>query len=237
MGFDVRLLAPIATCVGILVSTYLWFLNQRRKSLGFQILKCQSLFNLKGSARKQLEIRFGGKKVEDVSLLIIRLANNGHLPISSADYQAHLSLNMPPGAEILSATVVESYPANLDDRISGTLIESTKMNGLTMHPVLLNKGDSYTLQLLVCDLKDDIKVEGHINGIESIKKISDHSIISPCLTHIGALIMAGSMLMVDPHILVPFKFEVALPYILLFLLGYVFLSAGSFFTHNKTILV
>src|ERR1700722_1930723 len=105
MLIDIRLLAPIATCCGIVVSILLWYLNQHRKALSYIILQSHPVLNLKGAARNQLDIRFSGHSISDSYLIVVRIFNRGHLPVNVNDYQTTMSLALNPGADILAVSV------------------------------------------------------------------------------------------------------------------------------------
>lgn len=236
MNIDVRLLAPLATCLAIIVSVILWRLNQRRKSLDYQVLRREPILSLKGRARRRLDVRYDGMPVEDASLVVVRIRNSGHLPINPGDYQTRLAVSAPAGAAILSAEVTDCEPADLDERYRGEdgsvqLIERTDRDQLSLKPVLLNEGDSFTIQMLLrapSGLAGRVKVTGHIQGVPRISEHRPRRLGEQALTQAGALVMAGSMVLVEPSKLLPFQIEDVMPCALMFLLGYVFLSAGMY---------
>lgn len=231
MPIDVRLYAPIATGIGICVSIFLWILNQRRKELRYEIVKRQEVLALKGEARKHLQVLFDKTPVEDIHILVLKLINTGHLTINPSDYQSKLSVQTGAGSKILMATVIESQPADLDERKASeaeqsSLIESVKENCLYFRPVMLNQGDSFTLQLILQSPGPKVTIGGHIQGIPVIKAVESRQILPLVLTQVGAITMAFSMLLVDPRDLYPLQLGDVIPYALFFLLGYVLLTAG-----------
>jgi hypothetical protein len=221
---DIKLLAPAMTFIGICVSIILWNLNQKRKALSFAILWNRPLLNLKGVTREQMDIFFKGKQVSEADLIVVRVFNSGHLPINTADYQTALALELEPGATILDANVIETLPANLE------AIEESK---IMLRPILLNEGDSFTLQMLVLNAYGKVKVTGHVLGIHSIRAYKSSRLVPITLTQIGVLVMAFAMLAVEPKDIIALAFEHVLPFILLFLLGYVLLSAGIYWPRKN----
>lgn len=229
-NIDIRLYAPLATLCGICVTVLLWKLNQRRKELSYEIVKQESLVSLKGRAKRNLQVCYDGVEVRNASLVVLRIANTGHLPVNPGDYQGRLSVNVGPQAAILSVEVVETSPADLDDRLLGSgntdLFEKTDNNRIFLRPVLLNDGDSITLQLVVSDLTGSVILSGHIQGIRDIRPLHRKSKLPFIMAQGGALIMAGAMLAVEPAAIKSFQVDQMVPFILLFLLGYVLLFAG-----------
>ncbi len=228
-GMDVRLLGPIATSCGIGVSIFLWNLNQRRKGLSYRILWRHPLLNLKGVAREQLDIRFKGENVSTAQLLVVTLFNSGHLPINLSDYQPGLSIRLNPGANILDAHIIETMPADLEERLkepNASLVEKIDQERVMLRPILLNEGDAFTVQMLVLNATGSITFAGHVNGVKRLVEWHENRILAKGLTQFGAFVMALAMLAVQPSDIVQLRIEPILPYLLTFLIGYVLLSAG-----------
>jgi hypothetical protein len=235
---DLKLLAPTMTFIGICVSIILWNLNQKRKALSFAILWNRPLLNLKGVAREQMDIFFKGKQVSEADLIVVRIFNSGHLPIHAKDYQTALVVELEPGATILDANVIETLPANLEERLKvksdeSPLIETIEESKILLRPVLLNADDSFTLQMLVLNAYGKVKVTGHVLGIKNVKAYKTSRVVPITLTQAGVLVMAFAMLAVEPRDIVALAFEHILPFILLFLLGYVLLSAGIYWPRKN----
>ena len=235
---DIKLLAPALTFIGICVSIILWNLNQKRKALSFAILWNRPLLNLKGVTREQMDIFFKGKQVSEADLIVVRVFNSGHLPINTGDYQTALALELEPGATILDANVIETLPANLEERLKiksdeSPLIEAIEESKILLRPILLNAGDSFTLQMLVLNAYGKVKVTGHVLGVHSVSAYKSSRLVPITLTQIGVLVMAFAMLAVEPKDIIALAFEHVLPFILLFLLGYVLLSAGIYWPRKN----
>lgn len=237
---DVRLLAPLATSIAIIVSIILWKLNQRRKQLSYRILWQDALTRARSSVRQRLDVTFDGQSVKDAGLVIVQILNSGHLPITPGDIQAKLHINLGPGAKVLYADLASTSPGDLDERCrtaSGerkSLVESFSGNEVILAPVLLNEGDSFTVQMLVENLQGGVKVVGHINGIRRITPYRMSSGISTVFTNVGALIMCAAMLFCEPAQILDYGLAEALPAVLFFLFGYTLLSAGIYSKSKQT---
>ncbi|MBY0551878.1 MAG: hypothetical protein K2W95_31630 [Candidatus Obscuribacterales bacterium] len=228
--FDIRLLAPMATICAIIVSIWLWRLNQKNKSLTYEVLWRNPLVNVRGAARRKLDVRYEGKSVHDADLVLIKIWNNGHLPINASEFLSGVFINMNPTAEIISATITETVPGDLEDRLKGKpLLQGiTDQHKLELSALLLNPQDSITIQLVVRRAVGRIAVEGHIQGISAIEPYKYGSIVPRLLTQIGALVMAAGMLLVEPTDIRTFGLEHLLPCLLVFATGYVLLHAGLY---------
>lgn len=228
---DVRFLAPIATCIGIMTSIVLWLLNQRRKELSFRVLWKQPLVNLRGVAKRHLDIRFKGGTVSDAHLMILRIWNSGHLPISGNEFQTQLKIAFTPGTEVVSANVIETHPADLDERskkdeAGKAFVDKIQANTIFLYNILLNPGDEITLQIIVRNCVSNPTVEGHIQGISRIHNWKQPTLIPNLLLSAGFCTMLFSMLAVDPSDLVTLGFSNILPFIFLGSCGFIIFWAG-----------
>jgi hypothetical protein len=235
---DIRLLAPTATTIGVLVSILLWHLNQRRKAVSYTVMRHHPLLNLSGAARNDMDIRFAGHSISDAYLIVIRIINTGHLPIAVSDYQTALSVLLNPGANIVAASIIETTPVDLEERVkhedkSKSLIQEIEGEKVTLTPVLLNDGDSITVQMLARNAMGGVSVRGHVQGIKRINQWHESRIWSKFLIQLGAFIMAFAMLGVQPSELLAFQLLRVLPWMLVFVLGLMLLNAGIYWPRTS----
>jgi hypothetical protein len=239
MEIDIRLLAPTATSIGIAVSIGLWILNQRSKHLTLAQLTNESLINVRGNARPRVSVKFDGQAVDNVSLVVLKLANTGGLPVVPGDFQTALSLRLNSDAMILSLDIVDSDPVDLIDRFksqqSKELVVRTSEHEIAIQPVLLNPKDSLTIQMLIQDFHGIANTGCHIHGLKRIETKPRTSILPGVLTQLGAFIMAAAMLFVQPESLLSFDIQHILPFFLLFMVGYVSLWSGLVIPKRKSL--
>jgi hypothetical protein len=228
---DPRYLAPAATCVAIVVTLLLWLFNQRRKQLSYTILWRHPLMNLAREIADRMDVRFDGQPVRDVHLVVLKIKNTGHIPINVRDYASRLAVMVGQPSRILVAEVSDTQPSYLEERegenhTGGPLIQSVEETKVVFRPVLLNGGDSIVLQMLVTSLAGKIMLLGNIEGVTNICEAKNRMLIPSAMTYIGVIFMVAAMLLVDPKALLQLNIEEVLPYILVFLFGFVLLYAG-----------
>jgi hypothetical protein len=114
--------------------------------------------------RDNFEIKFQGQLVDSLTLLVIRFFNSGNVPIEERDYSRPLSIDFGDQAELLSVSLMEEIPGNL-----GVIIDHDK-SCITVNPLLMNKGDSFTLQVLASKYRSSL-VSGRISGVQRVTKI------------------------------------------------------------------
>ncbi len=231
---DVRLLAPMATAIGIMVSIVLWILNQRRKQLSYRILWQGLLAQATPDVAARLSSRFDGNPSSDVGLVVVEVVNSGHLPIGPSDFQSRLVISAGPGAKVLFTHVSSTTPGDLDDRcrtVDGekkSLVEGFSGHEVVLAPILLNQGDSITVQIIAENLRGGVKVIGHINGIGRISIWRAPTAVSTAMINIGAIVMALSALFLEPKAIAQYGFSEALAGLFFFLFGYTILNSGVY---------
>ncbi|HEY9784162.1 MAG TPA: hypothetical protein V6D17_02085 [Candidatus Obscuribacterales bacterium] len=239
MEFDVRLLAPLATLLAIVVSSTLWYLNKQKKRISYQVLRREALVNVKGPARRKLKVTYDGQHVEDAYLILMRVFNSGHITVNLSDYHSPLTIQVNPGAKILLADVADTFPADLDDRIRDdngvprSLVREFNTESVVLRSVLLNPGDEITVQLLARDLKGRISVSGHIQGISRIHEWKPGDIAKPALTYTGAAVMGTALLLSKPMLPGIATLDL-IPGALLFSLGAVIAWAGRSWSESES---
>lgn len=207
---DVRLLAPLATATAIIVTVILWHLNQRRKQISYKVLALEA------------------------NSATVQIINSGHLAVVPGDYHSPIAISAGPGAEIVSATVISTVPGDLEMRcrsVNGEqrhLLESISGREATLAPVLLNDGDSVTVEVVSEDFRGGVRVTAHISGIRKVVPWRPNMLLPTLLISLGVLVMISSFFIVELPAVLTYGLSEALPAILSFLLGYTLLSAGLY---------
>jgi len=163
--------------------------------------------------------------VQDVYLVVARIINTGNVPIVSTDYEDPVNLSFGENSPILTTDSSETNPDNLR---ASTNIEKKRV---VLAPVLLNRGDSITIKMLISQFDGEIKVDGHIAGVKSIRKLAERRVsyilmLSGTVISIVGLTLWAQATPPRP----PFSEELTLawPYLIFFLLGYALVLIGAF---------
>ncbi len=231
---DPRYLAPIATSAGIAVTLVLWTMGLRNKEISYEIVSNTPLISLKEEVKDHIQIVFRNEPVHDVHLILVKVTNTGHIPIKASDFDEKLSINMDSEARILVAEIVETMPRNLEKRTkedteTKSLISSISNNQVVLNPVLLNYKDYILVKLLASYGSKNPTVDGHIEGIQDIKKAKENNLVPILLANVGSFVMAVSLFFMEPSAIFSNAIGDYAPYLLLFLLGYVMLLSGVYY--------
>lgn len=233
MEIDPRYLAPLATSIGIMVTVYLYLL-QRKKELTYEVLWRQQLVELKGKNRNRLALHFDGKPALDATLIVLRLTNSGHVSIQPNEYQVRLSLDCGSGSEILMAEVAETEPHGLnEDSTAGPIIEKIVGHRIILRPMLLNRHDSVTLQILVTQPAEKIVLSGHVQGVRKLRAHIGRARWPAVMMHTGQVITWTAMLCVPTDKLFSMAMVELMPFIFSFLTGQVLFFGGLHFERQS----
>lgn len=158
----------------------------QRTALSYQRIATTPLLSVQDELKGKLEIRYDGRTVEQVHLVLIKIMNNGDLPIRATDFEQPLALGFgDPPTKILSAEVVGRSTLDLQP---GLTIEPTAPV-LSMEPVLFNPSDWVTLKVLVSQFSDVVIARGRIVGVASISDYDAYTPIGTYLTRAGSVLV------------------------------------------------
>lgn len=226
MDIDVRLLAPTATLFASGLASYLWHLNRPHKKLSMRLLKSEPLISLQGPARKKLTVQYNDTLAEGTYLLHLAIMNQGNVPITVQDYQAPIRIEVNPEANILEASIIETWPADLDHRLQEnnlgqnlSLIQDSYKNIIRLRPILLNPKDEFVVQMLCERYENRIEISQQISGIKRVELFDDSESLARVLAISGAFVVFFALLFLDPQL--PFAVRTpSMPFLLIVLIGF-----------------
>jgi hypothetical protein len=164
-----QFLGSLVAVIALAVSIYAFVVQRRKKSVSYQVLTATDLLTVKDEISGKLKIFFDEVPIQSASLIIVKIINDGNLPIASTDFERPLSFSCGEGADILSVEVTESSPNTLRPEL---IVESNKVH---LAPMLLNSRDTITFKLLATQFQGEVEPDARIIGISTIKRISGRS--------------------------------------------------------------
>lgn len=155
-----------ALLVGVIgVSLTIWYANKppSTKSLSLR-LDSKNLINAAGNQDiSGLKIFIDKKEIENPSLTILTIRNNGSIPIRSSDFESDIAILLEEDTQLIRATVIKTHPEDL--KVS---VKVEKSNAY-ISPLLLNPEESLTLSLVSEGLPGSISTKSRIAGISNIE--------------------------------------------------------------------
>jgi hypothetical protein len=150
--------------LGLVLTAFIFITQTQKKSISYELISSSPIISVLDEFKDNFEIKYKGNLVEDLSLIVIKCFNSGNVPIEEQDYSRPLLIDFGDQAELISVNVIEEIPANL-----GVVLKHDK-SSVTVHPLLMNKRDTFLLQILVSKYKS-LSVSGRISGVQRINRI------------------------------------------------------------------
>ncbi len=142
--------------------------KQTRKEFAFEVITDTPILSIRKEVKGKVQVSLGNAPVDNARLVILKLWNLGNISISPNDYIEPLKLSFGDDAVILDADVLETIPSEHLDTVKASLKQDR--GSIKLEPLLLNRGDSITLKVLVTQpqITKEIKVNARIIGISKI---------------------------------------------------------------------
>jgi hypothetical protein len=177
---DPKLIISILGIINTTVLTLVFQWRRNRKSLSYEIVSDIPWFSVQQEIQHRVQVLLDGKPVSDAYLVRMRFMNTGRLPIDDKDFVIPLSVSFGESSEILTADITKTSPPDLPAKIV------SEKQRVTIEPLVLNWGDTITIQTLVSAFSDPI-VTGRVKGIPRIKKLWASSVRS----YLGGFFLFG----------------------------------------------
>jgi hypothetical protein len=150
-----------AAGIAVAILVYRW--QRERRTLHFEMLSHSALLGSDHREVTGLQLLYNGQPVKDAHLLRIRFVNTGNKEIRPEDFKLPVGVRAE-NARVLLADVIDSSSPDMDLRLSCADGEAW------FEPVLLNPGDSVTVQVMYDD-DDQFRIRGRIAGIKEIEPL------------------------------------------------------------------
>lgn len=154
----------ISSVIAIVVAVVIYMWQRQRKRLFVNLNARIPLLTRRFAGIPGLSIHFDNRPLQNVTALLVRIANGGSAPIVVSDFHTDLILEFNHESTLLSADLLDAIPEEISVNI---LIDQ---NRLILSPHLLNPKDYYELRILVDGEYTDFKATTRIAGVEKIEK-------------------------------------------------------------------
>lgn len=163
MNLDYKYLFAIFLALVSLAAT-IWFafFPPSTKSLTLTIASKSTLKTVSESKVPDLKVFVDETELKYPALTVLKLHNNGTIPVRSDDFESNIKILLDNGARPIRATAVETTPDWLK------VIVAIDDSQVQIEPLLLNPGDSVTLNILSDGLPSSITTLSRVAGLSSI---------------------------------------------------------------------
>lgn len=167
---DLKDYQPIITIIigvfaAIVAISLAYFVNWRRlhKSISYSTLTNTNLVKISDELKDDVQIFYKKKPVTNVRLFIIKVVNDGKVPIEKKDFDKDFEFVFDMQTQILSSEIVARKPDNLE------VLFATTSNRISIKPLLLNSKDEFQIKILAWNA-DKYKCDARISGIGKIEE-------------------------------------------------------------------
>jgi hypothetical protein len=156
----------VTTIISIvaLVPAYLVVNLNNKKSFSYDIQSISPLVSEEQTATPGIQVLFQGKEVVKPYVSVIKLINDGGIPIEARDFDGAIDIESGEGTNVLAASVIDKQP----DSIRVNITNNDKK--VSIMPTLLNPEDIVTIKVISGNAKPTFKISGRISGIKSFNK-------------------------------------------------------------------
>lgn len=152
--------------IALIVTIVIYFLQRNVKRFAYRILTETSLVSVGRKVRGKIKVFYDDKEIENLYLVVLEIINNGNFEIRTSDFEEQpITINFPK-SNLVSVEVSKTSPKSLKPAIS---YEPTQV---TIQPLLLNKKDSFTLELIFSKYGQMAEFNARIVGIKDIEDLS-----------------------------------------------------------------
>jgi hypothetical protein len=161
-----QFVGAVLALVAIVIALVVAFVQQRKKSLAYEILTSIFLLTVNDDLKGKTKILFEDVPVKNVYLVVLHFLNDGNISITATDFESPLLIHFSESTKILSAELVKTIPQNLRPQYE------VGQSKIEIHPMLFNGMDAFLLKLLLSEFDGVIHVEGRIKGVKEIRQTS-----------------------------------------------------------------
>jgi len=171
----VSIIAVSVAIIGILFGL-------KRKGFSYYIESANAVVSVEEKMADQVKVFLGDRQIENAHLIAINIRNSGNQSIEEKDFVDDISFNFGEDALFLRAAVVETDPRSLYPVF--THIHGTPV----LLPLLLNRGDNFTVNFLVSNWDPDaFEIRGRIIGVKDIKFESAVSGVTRAIAYLAMI--------------------------------------------------
>jgi hypothetical protein len=167
---------PLNVLVAVIIAVVGWYLigkQREKRELSYIRLSDTSVVNVNKSFAEKVKITYLGVPTKTLQLVRLKIINTGNQPIKKEDYEEPITLvdhKINKDAKVTGFYIFD-FPEKSPKDLNPEMTTYNKRHALK--PLLLNPGDSITVEILnidVNDYKTVLEVRGRIVGVKKLRK-------------------------------------------------------------------
>ncbi len=162
-----QFIGVIIALIAIGVAFFIYYLQRQRKTLAFQIITNTPVLTVSEQVEGKLKVLYENTPVNNAQLVIVKLINNGNLPITRNDYERKLSFIFGNKSNVLSSEIIATKPKGLGASLS------FELNRIIIEPLLMKHGDHVIIKTVIGNFSGKIEIDARVVGVNNILQIKD----------------------------------------------------------------
>ena len=158
LSLILQLSGIVIALFALLIPTYLSIRGNIRKELEVRYLAQLSIVNPQATDEGDLEVRYKGDRILNLSKISGKIINSGNVPITASDIEEPIQFSISKG-KILGARIIRTIPTGI--RATASIDSSICL----VRPGLLNPGDVVEFELLMDSNTNLPEVSFRIRGV------------------------------------------------------------------------
>jgi hypothetical protein len=156
-------ISTLLAVVGLIIPISLYFHSLPDTSLTYQVISKSELIGT-SSQVDGLVIKIKDTPIEKANIYLLKIKNDGTLPITKSDYERDMLIKFAVDENIFNINIKNKYPENL------SVIYETNKNTISIKPLLLNPDDEFDVEILSSsDLYP--RIDARISGLKNINEL------------------------------------------------------------------
>jgi hypothetical protein len=155
--------------IATVLSIWIHRKENKKKKLNYFIIANEEILTYSDEIKDNVKIKYEGKTIKKLFIIIIRVWNKGGIPIKKDDFEGNIVVDLENNKKPISYEIATKNPKNLN-----TILEK-KGNFIELKPCLLNPGDYFHIKIISDKKVENPKIIGRITGLKEIKEFQINS--------------------------------------------------------------
>lgn len=190
-GIPTNYFTIILSVIAVIIPIITYFTQRKKKQMVYRVKSFVSLIKVKDIISSELKIKYKEKIVNSLQLIQIEFINIGNESITEKAFKKPIILTFGETSEVFTLEITSTVPKSLD--VNARIIEN---NRITIEPLLLNKGERFSIKILVSKV-EKFEIESRFEGMPEISEIN----VKKNLILIGSLFATFWILMITSLII------------------------------------
>ena len=163
IGVAVTVFIGFATIISTVTIT-IWAVRKQRnqKEIMYQVISDVPIANINKAVIDKVEIRFDGKPVTDLRLLVINLWNSGDIAVKPEDFVEPIKFEFE-GRTVVSTEILNMEPENIIDPKDAKTFITSDLASTKLSRFLLNPKELISLKVLLTGPREKVRGTARIS--------------------------------------------------------------------------